>query len=89
MCPVNGNALAMEEVRSSIEKIFDSFEASNRIEANARCLDYSFLNESTEREYKIELTMKFGRAAILFEICFVNSRRETKVERIAGCETTS
>lgn len=35
----------MEEVKTSIEKMFDSFEA-NKINANAKRLSYSFLSSS-------------------------------------------
>lgn len=36
----------MEEVRSSIEKIFDSYEASNRLDKNIKKMDYSFLSNA-------------------------------------------
>lgn len=36
----------MEEVRSSIEKIFDSYETSNRLDKSIKKMDYSFLTNS-------------------------------------------
>lgn len=36
----------MEEVRTSIEKIFDTFEANHKDVSTGKRLDYSFLNNS-------------------------------------------
>lgn len=42
----------MEEVKTSIEKMFDSFEASNKINANSKRLSYSFLSSSGDGEWR-------------------------------------
>lgn len=41
----------MEEVRTSIEKIFDSFEANHRNHVSGKQLDYSFLNNSRDGKF--------------------------------------
>lgn len=40
----------MEEVRTSIEKMFDSFEADTQDQLAVKRLHYSFLNDSRERK---------------------------------------
>lgn len=42
----------MEEVRTSIEKLFDSYEANSQERSNAKRLSYSFLNDSRESEFE-------------------------------------
>lgn len=42
----------MEEVKTSIEKIFDSFEASSKINTNAKRLSYSFLSSSGDGKWR-------------------------------------
>lgn len=44
----------MEEVRTSIEKIFDSFEAANKINTSAKRLSYSFINNNDNGLYLIK-----------------------------------
>lgn len=65
----------MEEVRTSIEKIFDSYEASNQDRSHAKRLNYSLMNDSRECEsnrgrMRCVLTNFLNEYFDLFFFCF-------------------